>query len=184
MDFKLTPFPTLETERLLLRQIKNEDVNEIFILRSHPDVMQYISRPVAANLEDALNWIAIVDDLLINNNGITWAMTLKGESKMFGSVGLWRFEKEHFRAEIGYAMMPEYNGKGYMTEAIQAVLKYGFETLGVHSVIGCASPENKKSIATLERNNFVREAYFKENFFWEGKFLDSVVYTILAPQSK
>ena len=103
---------------------------------------------------------------------------------MFGTVGLWRFEKEHFRAEIGYAMLPEYNGKGYMTEAIQAVLKYGFETLGVHSVFGCSSPENKKSIATLVRNNFVREAYFKENFFWQGKFLDSVVYTILAPQSK
>ncbi len=69
-----------------------------------------------------------------------------------------------------------------MSEALKAVLDYGFNTMGLHSVEAIASPLNNASIKILERNGFVREAYFKENFLWEGQYLDSVVYSLLAPK--
>ena len=68
-----------------------------------------------------------------------------------------------------------------MDEALKAVLHYGFYTMKLHSVEANIDPENATSKKLLERNGFIREAYYKENYFFEGKFIDSAIYSLLTP---
>jgi ribosomal-protein-alanine N-acetyltransferase len=178
---QLLPFPVMETPRLLLRRMKVEDAEEVFFLRSNPEVNKYSLRPLATEIKQAEEFIQLVESLLISNEGITWVMALKeAPERMIGNLGIWRFIKEHYRGELGYVLHPQYQGKGYMQEAFNEVIKYGFETLGLHSLEANVDPSNLPSIKLLERNNFIREAYFRENYFANGTFHDTAVYTRLA----
>lgn len=177
--FSFLPFQNLESERLLLRQITPDDVNEIFALRSNPETMKYIPRPLATTKDDAMGHIKMIQDKIVSNEGINWAITEKGNPKMIGIIGHYRIRWEHFRSEIGYMLLPEYQGKGIITEAIQLLVDYGFNEMNMHSLEAIIDPENTASARVLEKNNFVKEAHFKENEFYEGKFLDAVVYSLL-----
>lgn len=179
LTINFTPFPNLETERLQLRRVAKEDVNEIFELRSNEQTMKYIPRPLAKTKEDALGHIAMIDEKIENNEGINWAITLKNSPKLIGIIGHYRIKPEHYRAEMGYMLLPEYHGKGIITEAIKEVIKYGFEIMKLHSIEAIIDPENFASAKVLQKNGFVKEAHLKENEFYEGRFLDTVIYSIL-----
>lgn len=177
--FSFLPFQNLESERLLLRQITPDDVNEIFALRSNPETMKYIPRPLATTKDDAMGHIKMIQDKIVSNEGINWAITEKGNPKMIGIIGHYRIRWEHFRSEIGYMLLPEHQGKGIITEAIQLLVDYGFNEMNMHSLEAIIDPKNTASARVLEKNNFVKEAHFKENEFYDGKFLDAVVYSLL-----
>ena len=81
-------------------------------------------------------------------------------------------------------ILPENNGKGIVTEAIKVVLKYGFDDLQMHSIEAVIDPENTASERVLQKNGFVKEAHLIENEFAEGKFWDSVIYSILKRNFK
>jgi len=179
LEINFNPFPNLETKRLLLRRLENEDVNEIFALRSDKEVMKYVPRPLAKTPEDALNHIAIINEKIDSNEGINWAITLKDNPKLIGIIGHYRIKHEHFRAEIGYMLLPEYHGKGVISEAINEVIKYGFQVMKLHSIEAIIDPENFASARVLQKNGFVKEAHLKENEYYDGKFLDTIIYSIL-----
>lgn len=179
LEINFLPFHNLETERLLLRRVVNDDVNEIFTLRSDREVMKYIPRPLVKTNEEALAHIAMIDEKIDSNEGINWAITLKGNPKLIGIIGHYRIKPEHFRAEIGYMLLPEYQGKGIITEAIKEVVNYGFKVMKLHSIEAIIDPENFGSEKVLQKNGFVKEAHLKENEYYEGKFLDTVIYSIL-----
>lgn len=179
VNINFTPFPNLETERLYLRRIANEDVNEIFALRSDKETMKYVPRPLAKTLEDAMEHISLIDSKIETNEGINWAITLKNNPKLIGIIGHYRIKPEHYRAEIGYMLLPEYHGKSIITEAIKEVVKYGFKVMKLHSIEAIIDPENLASEKVLQKNGFIKEAHLKENEFYEGRFLDTVIYSIL-----
>ncbi len=179
LKINFSPFQNLETERLRLRRVLNEDINEIFALRSDPEVMKYIPRPLVKTKEDALLHIAMINEKIDSNEGINWAITLKDNPKLIGIIGLYRISPEHFRAEIGYMLLPEYQRKGIIFEAIKSVVKYGFEVMQLHSIEASIDPENFASEKVLQKNGFVKEAHLKENEFYEGRFLDTVIFSLL-----
>jgi len=179
LEINFSPFPIIETERLLLRRVNSNDVNEILELRSNPETMKYIPRPLLKNLDDAFGHFKMIDDAIENNTGINWAITLKGNSKLLGIVGFYRIQPENYRAEIGYMILPEFQGKGIVSESIQALLRYAFDGMNLHSVEAVIDPDNIASEKVLQKCNFVKEAHFKENEFYGGKFWDSVIYSIL-----
>ena len=123
------PFQNLETERLLLRRLHDNDVNEVLELRGNPETMKFIPRPLAKNTDDALEHIKMINDKIEENIGINWAVTIKGSDKMIGLIGHYRIQPENHRAEIGYMILPQYQGKGYVTEAVKAVMEYGFNQM-------------------------------------------------------
>ena len=179
LNINFTPFPNLETEYLYLRRVVEKDVNEIFALRSNKETMKYIPKPLVKTKEDARAHIAMIDEKIENNEGINWAITLKNEPKLIGLIGHYRIKPEHFRAEIGYMLLPEYHGKGIITEAIKETVKYGFEIMKLHSIEAVIDPENLASEKVLLKSGFIKEAHFKENEYYEGRFLDSIIYSIL-----
>ena len=178
------PFQNIETERLLLRRIDKNDVDEVLALRSNPQTMKYIPRPLAKSREDALEHIAMIEDKIVNNTGINWGISLKGNPKIIGIIGHYKISPENHRAEIGYLSLPETNGKGYMSEAIKAVVAYGFQQMNLHSIEAIIDPENIASEKVLQKNGFIKEAHLRENELWEGKFRDTVIYSLLKSNWK
>ena len=181
LTINFSPLPILETERLILRRVLPSDVKEMFELRSNPETMKYIPRPLVTNYDEALAHIKMMEDKIETNEGINWAITLKGDDKMLGVIGHYRIKPEHYRAEVGYMILPEYHGKGITTEAVQCVVDYGFNTMQLHSIEGVIDPENDASQRVLQKCGFVKEAHFKEYEFYDGKFIDAVVYSKLNP---
>ena len=178
------PFQNLETERLLLRRLNNGDVNEVLELRGNPENMKYVPRPLIKNEEEALAHIALIDDKIVNNIGINWAITLKGNPKMIGIMGHYKIQPENFRSEIGYMILPQYHGKGITSEAVKIVVQYGFDNLQLHSIEAIIDPRNNASEKVLQKNGFVKEAHILENEFYEGEFLDTVIYSLLKRNLK
>lgn len=179
LEPNFNPFPELQTERLFFRKLTLEDREAIFEIRSNPDVMKYIPRPVAQTLGDATSHIESVLTLLQDNNGISWAMEEKQSKCLIGTIGFWRIEKENHRAEIGYVLNPKWQNKGIMHEALSVMIPYAFQQLQLHSIEAIIDPDNIASAKLLEKNNFRREGFFKENCFFEGKFLDAAVYSLV-----
>ena len=178
VNFK--PFPVLSTDHLTLMQVSQQDVNEIFFLRSDKRVLQFLGKASAKSTEEAFLFIKKINELENNNDGITWGIKLKEEEKLIGTICYWNITKEHYRAELGYALHPDYHGKGIMQEALSEVIKYGFTTMKLHSVEAKVDPRNISSIKLLERNNFIREGFFKEDYFYDGNFLDTAVYSLIT----
>jgi [ribosomal protein S5]-alanine N-acetyltransferase len=181
LTINFSPFPVLETERLILRRVLPSDVKEMFELRSNSETMKYIPRPLVTNYEETLAHIKMMEDKIETNEGINWAITLKGNDTMIGVIGHYRIKPEHYRAEVGYMILPEYHGKGITSEAVQCVVDYGFNTMQLHSIEGVIDPENEASQRVLQKCGFVKEAHFKENEYFDGKFIDAVVYSKLNP---
>lgn len=179
-----SPFPILQTDRLVLRRVSANDVDEIFALRSDRDTMQYIPRPLAKTKEDALEYIQMIDKGVQDNHFIHWAICFKENLKLVGTICLIRFEPEDFRTEVGYILSPDYRNIGVMSEALEAVIDYTFKVLNFHSLAAVIAPENHASERLLLRKDFVKEAHFREKRYWKGQFFDDVVYSLLNKSSE
>jgi ribosomal-protein-alanine N-acetyltransferase len=180
LDITFLPFPNLETKRLILKQINTNDADAILSLRSNDEVMKYIPRPYLKTKEDALELIAMFDDKIENGIGINWGIYFLDEpQKLLGIIGYYRMKPEHYRAEVGYMLFPEYNGKGIVSEALGRVIEYGFKEMKLHSIEAILDPENIGSERVLLKNGFVKEAHLIENEYYEGRFLDSMIYSLL-----
>jgi [ribosomal protein S5]-alanine N-acetyltransferase len=180
LQVNFQPFPEIKTERLLLRRLIREDTEEIYKMRSDKNVMKFIGKNPMTTMQEAIDFYNLINDSLHNNTGITWAMALiDSPEKMIGTIGLWRLIKEHFRAEIGYMLMPGYWKKGLAKEAVLRVIQFGFDQMNLHSIEAHIHPKNLASASLLEATGFIREAYFKEHFFFNGAFEDTAIYSLL-----
>lgn len=172
-------FPTIETERLLLRRITTDDVADLFAIRSNLIAMQYIDRPIAKTHEDVLNLIKVIDDIYEKQDGVNWVIALKTDKKLIGNFGFWRWDKPNFRCEIGYILHPNFHRLGIMNEVMKPLIDFGFNQLQLHSIEANINPENEASKKLLLKNGFIQEAYFKENHFSNGKFIDSMIFSLV-----
>jgi ribosomal-protein-alanine N-acetyltransferase len=147
-------FPTLITDRLILRQATKEDREVIYFLRSDPAVNSYIQRERAKSIADADAFLERVEKALNENKSIYWCITLKESQQMVGSVCLWNFSEDRQTAETGYDLLPQHQGKGIMAEALAAVLEYGFSKLKFKTIEAYTDFSNERSIALLRKANF------------------------------
>ncbi len=182
LALNFNPFPELKTERLRLRRISEEDKNEILALRSDKQIMQFIPRPLIKTTDEAITFIRMITEGVDKAELINWAITLKDEGKLIGVIGFYRMQKENYRAEVGYLLGGNFQKKGIMQEAITVVIDHGFKKMKLHTIEAVIDPRNSASEQLLIRSGFSKEAYFKENFFWEGEFLDSVHYSLLTKE--
>ncbi|MCU0441354.1 MAG: GNAT family N-acetyltransferase [Bacteroidia bacterium] len=172
MEHKL---PTIETARMLLRPVLPKDCYSVYELRSNLELMKYVPRPRCSSLLEARE---LITDGNNNQTKLNWSATLKGDDTCIGIMGFYRLYLEHFRAEVGYMMLASYHGRGLVTEALQALIAYGFDTLTLHTIEAVTDPDNFTSQHILLKAGFIKEAHFKENLFFDGRFLDSVHYTL------
>ena len=175
------PFPVLITERLVLRQLNQEDANDLLLLRSNLEVGVYIPRTPYKSVEESVEFIKKSETWISNNESIIWGIALKTDNKVIGTICVWNIKNRDYRAEVGYELHPDYWRKGIMQEALVPVLDYGFKTMKLHSIAAVISPENTASIKLVEKNGFVKEAHFKEDYYDKGEFRDTAIYSLLNP---
>ncbi len=122
----------------------------------------------------------MINRSVAKNESINWAITIKGNPELIGIIGFVRISKEGHRGEVGYMLDEAHHQKGIMHEALVAVLKYGFNEMGFHTIEGVIDPGNTASEKLLLKNGFIKEAYFRENLLFEDKWMDSVHYTLFS----
>jgi ribosomal-protein-alanine N-acetyltransferase len=151
------PFPVLQTERLSLRQLSVNDDKEIFALRSANQVNKFIDRQPSITIEDARKFIYKIAETVKQNEGIYWAIALTDNDSLIGTICLFNFSRENDQAEIGYELLPAFQGQGIMQEAISKVINFGFQVLGLKTIEAYTHLENKSSTKLLEKANFRKQ---------------------------
>ena len=158
MKLNFAPFPNLATERLILRRMNVADQNEIFFLRSNESVLEFIDIPKAETVDDAIKFIEKINNCIAQNESIMWAITLKENNTLIGTICLWNIDAENNKAEIGYMLHPNFQAKGIMQEAVVKIIEYGFEAMQLNSIIAAFQSNNLRSLKLLERNGFFYES--------------------------
>lgn len=179
-DEIFTEFPTLETERLLLRQQHVSDANDYFELRTDNAGMRYMDVAPPKTVEEIQAKLNEEIEAFKGRRGILWTIVKKDTSEFVGDVGYWRLMKKDFRGEIAYQILPKHWRCGYAAEALGAAIEYGFTKMKLHSIEANCNPANVPSINLLTKLGFVQEAYFRENYYYDGRFLDSAVFSLLV----
>ena len=163
IKYSFTPFPELKTERLMLRQLTEADSHDIFFLRTDEGVNLYIERPRPENINDAIDFILKTNNGIKQNEMIDWAITLKDAQKLIGTICLWNFSEDKTRAEVGFELKPDYQGKGIMNEALENVLEFGFKTVALASIDAYTHYDNLNSIKLLKKNGFEKNSELKDS---------------------
>ncbi|MBC1891432.1 GNAT family N-acetyltransferase [Listeria booriae] len=154
-------FPTLYTERLALREMTNVDCDSIFALRSNESVAAFQERSLQENMEEALAFIEKINAGVANNAWIFWALVLKETDELIGTICLWNYSENLTQADLGYELMPDSQGFGYMQEALEAVLAYGFEETDLLLIDAVTHKENLASLRLLEKLDFALNPDFE-----------------------
>lgn len=163
-NINFTPFPNLTTERLTLRQLSINDQQDIFALRSDPEINKYLERQPSKTIEDVINFINKITDNIKNNNSIYWVITLTKTETFVGTICLFNFSNEKNSCEIGYELMTSFQGQGIMKEAIELVIDYVFQTLKFQNIVAFTHRNNQRSTKLLTKCNFIKlEEPDKEN---------------------
>jgi [ribosomal protein S5]-alanine N-acetyltransferase len=173
-------FPVLRTKRLTLRDIRQEDAVEIFRMRASGVVNRFIARDDMTELSSAEKLVNTVQERYTSQSAIAWAGILREQEGIIGTCGLRNIEKDNARAELGGELATAYWGKHLAIEAVSAIVHFGLSTMNLHSIEARVAPENRGAIALLESLGFNKEAHYRDRIFYNGKFLDMAVYTIIA----
>lgn len=160
----------LETERLIIRPFTEDDIDDVFEMRSDPDLMRYIRAPQIER-HQAQEWIKLITSRW-EEDGIGFCALIGRENEEFvGWCGLWIL-KETNEIEIGYAIKRDLWGKGYATESARRILKYAFEDLGLSRVVGVAFPENSGSIGVMKKLGM---KYVGIGSFYDGQLVQYAI---------
>ena len=171
-------FPVLRTDRLELVQITVDNVKDIYELFSDTQVVAFYNLLPFQKEEEAAAIIEKLQALYNERLGIRWGIRLKGTTKIIGSAGFNNYTKNH-RANIGYDLKPEYWNKGIVTEAIKAIVNYGFDTLQVNRIEAEVMSGNVFSERVLEKCDFKNEGLLRSWMFWNDKHFDMTIFSIL-----
>ncbi|QCR31262.1 GNAT family N-acetyltransferase [Lysinibacillus sp. SGAir0095] len=172
-------YPVLETERLILREITENDANSIFEYLSDPEVMKYYGLQPFEAVKDALDEISWYQSIFNEQTGIRWGITLKHEDKVIGSCGFLNTVSNHYRTDIGFELSKEYWGQGIASEAMNEIIQYAFEQTDIQRIQALIEPPNIASQKMVERAGFLREGLLRKYEYTCGKFDDLYMYGLL-----
>lgn len=168
----------IRTERLLLRGFTDNDIENVFIGLSHPDIIKYYGVSYRT-LEDTKKQMKFFKDLEQNETGIWWAVCSLNDKTFYGAGGLNNLSKEHKKAEIGFWVLTDFWRKGIMTEAIPLICKYGFDKLSIHRIEGLVETENIYCKKALDKLGFKHEGTMRDCEIKNGRFISLDIYAIL-----
>jgi len=177
----LSPDYPIRTERLLLRPFEPGDLDAMAVIHGDPAVVRFLYLGVRDR--DALR--PVLEEkgqrtvLAKEGDSLNLAAVLAATGELVGDVVLFWRSEEHRMGEVGYIFDPAHAGRGYATEAARALLRLGFEELGLHRIVGRLDARNTASARVLERLGMRREGHFVENELVKGEWTDELVYAML-----
>ena len=182
IDDAFTNFPTLTTNRLLLRQIMPGDAESLFAIRSDDESMKYFGHEPHESLNETKGVIRQMEERYTRKEALHWCITLQGEDRLFGCCSFFHFDEGFDRAETGYELNRTLWGKGIMTEAMSTILTFGFSELGLHRVEAIIDIENERSKNLLLKLGFTYEGNLRQRFPFRGHFEDEYYFGLLKDE--
>lgn len=171
-------FPILTSDRLRLRQFNDNDLDNVFKGLSHPEVIPYygVSFKTKEATKEQMIWFA---DLEKNKTGIWWAVCSKEDGTFLGAGGLNDWNHEHKKAEIGFWLLPDFWGKGYMKEAMPVIVNHAFQQMGIHRIEGFVESENNNCKRAMAKLNFQHEGTMRDCEMKHGRFVSVDIFAAL-----
>ncbi|MEC1177190.1 GNAT family protein [Metasolibacillus meyeri] len=169
-------FPILETERLILREIVHEDASDIFAYFSNEDVVKHYGMQALEQVEQAEQLIEGFAKNFQGKRGMRWGITVKGENRLIGTIGFNLWVPAHKRAEVGYEIHPDFWRMGYASEALEKVVEYGFQKLGLTRIGATVYIENTASNQMLLKQGFEKEGTFRNYMYQDDCAHDVHIY--------
>ncbi|MBL7739983.1 MAG: GNAT family N-acetyltransferase [Chitinophagaceae bacterium] len=161
-----------------MRQLTAEDEPAIFTLRSNEAVNKYLDRIKARSLEDARRFINKVNNSIRNNEAIFWGICPATETTIIGTACLWNIDIQNEKAEIGYELLPAWQGKGLMQEALSVIIDFGFAYMHLRAIVAMADQQNERSVKLLEKHGFKREANKKSSLTKDDETSNMITYRL------
>lgn len=181
-QYKEMEVPVLEAEHLQLRPISEKDIAALFNLFSSEKVTRFMDIERFINVSEAAQLVLFFREKLLSGEGMRWGIFQQDNDTLIGTCGLHHINKTHYKAEMGYDLLPAFWGKGIMTASLNRLLQYAFEVLSLNRIEAVVDPANKLSILLLERLGFQQEGLLRQAFFQKGKFVDAYMFSLLSSE--
>jgi ribosomal-protein-alanine N-acetyltransferase len=175
-------FPTFETKNLVLRKIEPKDARDLFSFLSDEAVCRYLTNNIFKNIVQAQRSINGMQQFFDSKQKIRWGIAQKEDNRIIGYCGYFYFDETNLSGEINYCLAKENWGQGIMSEAIDAVIRFGFEKIGLNRVEAKTNPKNPASFRVLEKVGFKRDGLLREGLLKNGVFHDLYLYSILKKE--
>lgn len=176
-------FPEQETKRLILQEMTLQDLEFYYRHFNVAEIIEGCCFPGPKDLETARKELELY---CINpfkeGRGIRWGIALKAGGKLIGTCGLYDWKKTLRSAEIGYDLDPAYWGRGIMTEALRAVLSYGFEVMDLNRIQAIVDSENGRSMRLVRNLGFKKEGILRKGSYFNGQFRNDVIFSLLKEE--
>ncbi|MBH0229099.1 GNAT family N-acetyltransferase [Halobacillus sp. KCTC 3957] len=172
-------FPVIETERLKLREVTKEDASDLLRYLSDEEIVKHMGLPPFQSVDDAYDEINWYSSIYQEGTGIRWGITLKENDQVIGSCGFLNRQPKHFRAEVGFELSRKHWGQGIASEALEAVVQYGFSQLQLERIEALIVPENLPSQRMVEKMGLQKEGLLRHYEYTNGKFDDLYMYSLL-----
>lgn len=179
MSLEKSTFPVIVTARLSLRELSPDDAAVLHKYWSDKAVTEYMVLDAFENIGTTERMIDLLAKLAHDGAGIRWAISLKAGGRVIGTCGFHNIKAEHSRAEMGYEMGKEYWGRGLMSEALQAILRHGYEVMDFNRVEAFVNVGNARSVQILRRLGFTLDGTLREYEYARGRFVDQHCFSLL-----
>ncbi|GER65853.1 alanine acetyltransferase [Weizmannia acidilactici] len=174
--------PLLETDRLILRKLKRDDVLDLFAYASRSEVSKYVTWDSHRSVRDSKNFIGYILNLYREHRVAPWGIEDKKTRRLIGTVDFVWWKPDQGTAEIGYVLSPEYWGRGIMTEAVKKLIEFGFERMRLIRIQARCFAENKASARVMEKAGMTFEGTLRKAIYAKGRHWDLKVYSILKEE--
>ena len=164
--------PVLQTERLQLRRLRLDDAGDVFEYASDPEVSRYTTWKAHKTLEDSRAFLSSVIELYNSLQVAPWGMEHKEHRKLVGTCGFVSWNLRHRRAEIAYALARPYWNQGYTTEAVRAVIAFGYRVMGLNRIEARCDVPNIASARVMEKVGMKYEGVLRHHMFTKGEYVD------------
>jgi RimJ/RimL family protein N-acetyltransferase len=171
--------PTIDTPRLRIRPLVDADVPALFAVFSDPEAMRYWSRMAMTDIAEASDLLEEIRKHAATGTLYQWGIARRDDDGVIGTCTLYRIDRVHGRAEVGYILRRDFWGRGLANEALVALLGHAFGALALHRIEADIDPRNAASIRSVERLGFKREGHLRERYRIGGEIQDSLIYGLL-----
>lgn len=173
-----SPFPTLLTDNLILREMTTLDQVDLFTIRSNPLMHEYTDTLPDETIEQTKDYIEKMREGTATNRWIIWAIEHRASSRVIGTLGIWNIDEEQKTAELSYGLSPAYQGMGYMREALTQAIHYGFDHMKLAAIEAYTEEQNQPSRRLLEKLNFQEFAHVNDVNQDSGHVYHMIVYRL------
>jgi [ribosomal protein S5]-alanine N-acetyltransferase len=180
---EVSGFPTLVTKRLCLREIVDEDAEDLFVIHGDPDLMRWFGADPLKDLTAAQDLVKTFASWRLQPNpGTRWAIQTKENRKLIGTCGLFSWNRNWRKCVVGYELASHTQGQGFMREALSAIFTWGFEHMELNRIEAQIHPSNLASIKLASTLGFIEEGRLRQVGYWGGQYHDMLQFSLLRSE--